>query len=105
MLDHPSQESAVMVLAALQDHFHHEEQLMRACEFGGQGPLSGFQSHCNHHQIILDQFQSVKDMLPPKTQRNNPLSGAATSALQQAVRLFYGHADMYDSLYEGRVHG
>jgi len=36
MLDHPTQESAASVLAVLQDHFQHEEEVMRASGFGGQ---------------------------------------------------------------------
>jgi hypothetical protein len=64
-----------------------------------QGPLSGFQSHCNHHAMMLRQLLDIQALVL-QTQHSSEKASAAARSLVQA---FFDHAEQYDALYEGRL--
>ena len=91
----------------LDDHFAHEEMLMKDYKFGGSGgqeaasSFSAFSSHVNDHQRILDIARN--EMTRLKQQEDKDSQQVSLKVAQAVAHAFHLHADRFDSLYASHI--
>mmetsp|Transcript_11347 Transcript_11347/g.19853 ORF Transcript_11347/g.19853 Transcript_11347/m.19853 type:complete len:276 (+) Transcript_11347:193-1020(+) len=102
-LQQPCRKTLQLAYGQLYSHFAHEEKLMTAKAFGGQGSLSGFQSHCQHHAWILGLLLKVRREAQASGLHEEEVMPQAVPVLQETFRAFHSHAEQYDALYAGSL--
>lgn len=106
----------VSAVDALEDHFAHEEALLRDHRALGahDGAFSALDSHCADHARILALGRAELSHRAEKAKRSNEASAQEGGGRWQGVRVdprvarklaaaFVTHADKFDRLFEGRI--
>lgn len=95
----------------LKNHFDDEEKLLRQLGFGGGGKegsdaFSALGSHCKDHERIIGLADEALSTLKNVCDASDAYGGTVPKAVAvDLCKAFVDHAQMYDSLYEGKLDG
>ena len=96
------------VLDELEDHFAHEELLMKDYRFGGSdqngaSSFSAFSSHVKDHERILDIARGELARLKAEAVTKGEEAFAAPAVAQAIAHGFHTHAERFDALYAEHI--
>lgn len=115
-----SEDSIARVIFEFEEHFQHEEALMKQSEHfqvTNAGPMSALTSHVKDHERILDILRHEWDRLQVLKRRRACVASSSwrpgatectdlrvDAEVAEEVKIaFYNHVIQFDSLYEGRI--